>query len=245
MDCFISWGSQFCPWDVNKDTHTSACAHTATCTHTNTAVTRAATGNRMKMKAERGRREEGKKIEGGEKPMWQREILIFTEISWSLPLSLSRILPRSTATAFSLKSFFPFPFHQPHPTVSSASLFSYLASLFIYLFFAPSFTFLPMPSTPLSSFSSLCCSVFSLISPSAFTRSYYHALCIPPPSSSLCHCGRAAGRQRQHTLMLLYLTRHTHTRTHVHSPATCTAAHTYRKEKRGRWEYRDTHTHTV
>lgn len=45
----------------------------------------------------------------------------------------------------------------------------------------------------------------------AFILSYYYSLSIPPPSSSLCHSGRAAGRQRQHTLMLLYLTRHTHT----------------------------------
>lgn len=215
MDCFISWGSQFCPWDVNKDTHTSACAHTATCAHTNTAVTRAATGNRMKMKAERGRREEEKKIEGGEKPMWQREILIFTEISWSLPLSLSHP-PSLHRHSFLSQIFLPIPL----PSTSSHRVLCLpflLPSFLIYLFFAPSFTFLPMHSTPLSSFSSLFCSVFSLISPSAFTRSYYHALCIPPPSSSLCHCGRAAGRQRQHTLMLLYLTRHTHTHTRTFS----------------------------
>lgn len=190
----------------------------------------------VRRKKNRGRRK-AHVAEGDSHLYWNQLIPPSLSLSFSHPPSLH-------CHSFLSQIFLPVPL----PSTSSHRVFCLpflLPSFLIYLFFAPSFTFLPMPSTPLSSFSSLCCSVFSLISPSAFTRSYYHALCIPPPSSSLCHSGRAAGRQRQHTLMLLYLTRHTHTRTHVHSPATCTATHTYRKEKRGRWEYRDTHTHSL
>lgn len=103
------------------------------------------------MKAERGRREEEKKSREEKSPCGRGRFSSLLK-SADPSLSLSRILPRSTATAFSLKSFFPSPFHQPHPTVSSASLFSYLASLFIYFLH------------PLSYFSQ-CLPLHSLVSP--------------------------------------------------------------------------------
>ena len=170
--------------------------------------------------------------------MWQREILIFTEISWSLPPSLH---------------FYGFlsciPLSVFYPSQSSASLF--LLRLPTFISVQPTFSLFLWP--PLSPFT------FSLPSPSpptpppciplslwAFTLSYYHSLCIPPPSSSLCHSGRAAGRQRQHTLMLLYLTRHTHTHTHTHTHILLPHArlHKHTEKKKGRWGHTHTHTQT-
>lgn len=156
MDCFTSRGYHFCPYDVNKcaqtHTHTHVClyshmherplhtthTHARACTHTD--ATRAATGNRMKMKAERGRREEEKKSREEKSPCGRGR---FSSSVKSADPSLSLICPPFTATASSLASFFPSPFHQPHPTVSSGSLFSHLTS-----FLSSSSIFLSLHSTP-------------------------------------------------------------------------------------------------
>lgn len=172
------------------------------------------------------KQEVSRKKEGGEKPMWQREILIFTEISWSLPPSL----PPWTVIAHSSLS----PSISLHINLSSASLFllhhrtfiSFPPTSFLFLSPPPSPS-LHSPCLPLSSLL-LLLPLFRSLSLLAFTLSYYGSLCIPPPSSSLCHSGRAAGRQKQHILMLLYLKRHTHTFScHMHD---CT---NIRKRRRG------------
>lgn len=131
--------------------------HAGARTHKQTHAGIAATGGRMKMKEREGRRGGG-----GEKPMWQREILIFSE-SADPPLlrcSLHRSLPVTHHTNLSSTSFFLLP--------------PFRAASFLFLS-PPPYTLLILPSYSL------------LFGPplSAFTVLYYHSFCIPPPSSSL------------------------------------------------------------
>lgn len=113
-------------------------------------------------------REEKRKKEGGEKPMWQREILIFTESAdpSCLPpsLSLSLLLQHHPANKPVLCLL-----------LSTPTFISFRASSFLFLS-PPPYTPLILPSYSLH---------FHSLSLSAFTLLYYHSFCIPPPSSSL------------------------------------------------------------
>lgn len=170
--------------------------------HTHTDIT--ATGKRTKMKEQEERWGKKGKKEGGEKPMWQREILIFSESAD--PSCLPP--PSFTVACISLP-----PCHPPYkpvlclllspPTFISFSSSLFSVSLTTSLYSPHPALLLPPFSLPLSRLSGFVLSLF-----------------LYSTSLILSHSGRAAGRQKQHTLMLLYLTRHTH------SCAPCTTAQT-------------------
>lgn len=167
---------------------TRACTHTCT----NTRWHRC---HRGESENERPRRGGG---EGGEKPMWQREILIFSESADPPPrCSLHRSLLVTHHTNLSSASFFLLP---------PLSLFE--QSLFCFSHHLPILSS-SCPPTP---------SFFA--PPSLGFHCFVLSLFLYSTSLILSHSGRAAGRQKQHTLMLLYLTRHTH------SCAPCTTAQT-------------------
>lgn len=164
------------------------------CTHKQAHAGIAATGGRMKMKEREERR-------GGEEKSPCGRGRFSSSLNQLMPpphlhCSLHRSLPVTHHTNLSSASFLLLPplslFQQP--------LFCFSHHLPI-LSILPSYSLLFRP-------------------PSLGFHCFVLSLFLYSTSLILSHSGRAAGRQKQHTLMLLYLTRHTH------SCAPCTTAQT-------------------